>query len=230
MNIAVILAGGTGMRTGADIPKQYIEVDGKPMIRFCLETFLTHESIESVQIVLDKSWQKYMLYHIQLVEKQFKVLGKFRGFSNPGANRQLSIYHALTDIRNYAKENDKVFIHDAARPFVTTDQITRCLTDIEGHDGVLPVLPVKDTMYMTNGKSICSLLDRKYIYAGQTPELFLLGKYYEANKVLLPDRILSINGSTEPAVMAGMDIRLSEGDEGNFKVTTKQDLELFKKF
>ena len=83
---------------------------------------------------------------------------------------------------------------------------------------------------MTNGKSICSLLDRKYIYAGQTPELFLLGKYYEANKVLLPDRILSINGSTEPAVMAGMDIRLSEGDEGNFKVTTKQDLELFKKF
>ena len=176
MNIAVILAGGTGIRTGADIPKQYIEVDGKPMIRFCLETFLTHESIESVQIVLDKSWQKYMLYHIQLVEKQFKVLGKFRGFSNPGANRQLSIYHALTDIRNYAKEDDKVFIHDAARPFVTTDQITRCLTDIEGHDGVLPVLPVKDTMYMTNGKSICSLLDRKYIYAGQTPELFLLGK------------------------------------------------------
>lgn len=170
-----------------------------------------------------------MLYHIQLIEKQFKILGKFRGFSNPGANRQMSIYHALTDIRNYAKEDDKVFIHDAARPFVTTDQITRCLTDIEGHDGVLPVLPVKDTMYMTNGKRICSLFDRKYIYAGQTPELFLLGKYYEANKVLLPDRILSINGSTEPAVMAGMDIRLSAGDEGNFKVTTKQDLELFKK-
>lgn len=119
MNIAVILAGGTGIRTGADIPKQYIEVDGKPMIRFCLETFLTHESIESVQIVLDKSWQKYMLYHIQLIEKQFKILGKFRGFSNPGANRQMSIYHALTDIRNYAKEDDKVFIHDAARPFVT---------------------------------------------------------------------------------------------------------------
>ncbi len=71
--------------------------------------------------------------------------------------------------------------------------------------------------------------DRERVCAGQAPELFLLGKYYEANKALLPDRILSANGSTEPAVMAGMDIRLSEEDEENFKVTTKKDDERFKK-
>ena len=71
--------------------------------------------------------------------------------------------------------------------------------------------------------------DRERVCAGQALELFLLGKYYEANKALLPDRILSANGSTEPAVMAGMDIRLSEEDEENFKVTTKKDDERFKK-
>ena len=76
---------------------------------------------------------------------------------------------------------------------------------------------------------ICSLPDTERVCAGQAPVLFLLGKYYEANKALLPDRILSANGSTEPAVMAGMDIRLSEEDEENFKVTTKKDDERFKK-
>ena len=71
--------------------------------------------------------------------------------------------------------------------------------------------------------------DTELLCAGKAPVLFLLGKYYEANKALLPDRILSVNGSTEPAVMAGMDIRLSEGGEENFKVTTKKDVERFKK-
>lgn len=61
-------------------------------------------------------------------------------------------------------------------------------------------------------------------FCGQAPELFLLGKYYEANRALLPERILQINGSTEPAVMAGMDIVMIPGDEGNFKITTKADL------
>ena len=90
------------------------------------------------------------------------------------------------------------------------------------------MLPVKDTMYMGDGKRICSLLDRERIYAGQAPEVFLLGKYYEANRALLPNRILSVNGSSEPAVAAGMDISLSEGDEENFKVTTQKDMELFR--
>lgn len=72
-----------------------------------------------------------------------------------------------------------------------------------------------------------SLLDRGTIYAGQAPEVFQIGRYYEANRKLLPDRILQINGSTEPAVMDGMDIAMIPGDEGNFKITTPGDLERF---
>ena len=88
---------------------------------------------------------------------------------------------------------------------------------------------MKDTVYCSeNGKTITSLLDRGAVFAGQAPEVFLLGKYYVANRRLLPDAILWINGSTEPAVMAGMDIAMIPGDEGNFKITTPGDLERFR--
>ena len=72
-------------------------------------------------------------------------------------------------------------------------------------------------------------MDRKQVFAGQAPEVFKLGPYYEANRVLLPDEILKINGSTEPAVLAGMDIALIDGDEQNYKITTKEDLLRFER-
>ena len=88
---------------------------------------------------------------------------------------------------------------------------------------------MKDTVYQSrDGKAISSLLDRNSIFAGQAPEVFLLGKYYEANRRLFPEKILEIKGSTEPAIMAGMDIVMIPGDEGNFKITTREDLERFR--
>ncbi len=90
------------------------------------------------------------------------------------------------------------------------------------------MLPMKDTVYSSaDGKRITALLDRSEIYAGQAPEVFRLGVYYAANVRLLPDRIKNINGSTEPAVMAGLDVAMIFGDENNFKITTKADLERF---
>ena len=123
-----------------------------------------------------------------------------------------------------------MLIHDAARPVISEALITRCLSAAAGHDGVMPVLPMKDTVYYsTDGVKVKSLLNRNEIYAGQAPELFRLGTYYEANKKLLPDQILRINGSTEPAIIAGLDIVMIPGEESNFKITTKSDLERFRK-
>ncbi|MBR5765493.1 MAG: 2-C-methyl-D-erythritol 4-phosphate cytidylyltransferase, partial [Lachnospiraceae bacterium] len=88
--------------------------------------------------------------------------------------------------------------------------------------------PMKDTVYLSeDGKGITGLLDRKSVYAGQAPELFKLKAYYEANKRLLPDDILKINGASEPAVMAGMKIAMIPGDETNVKVTSALDLEKY---
>lgn len=220
MNIAVILSGGAGTRVGGGIPKQYIEVAGKPLFAYCLETFQSHPRIDAVQIVAEESWRP-------LIRRW--AGGKLRGFSAPGETRQLSICNALEDILAYAPEDSTVILHDAARPLVAPRQIDDCVGGCGAHDGVMPVLPMKDTVYLSDGRRVTSLLDRASVCAGQSPEAFLLGKYYRANRALFPDRIRRINGSTEPAVLAGLDVALAAGDDRNFKITTSEDLARFRR-
>ena len=220
MNIALVLAGGTGTRLGTDIPKQYIRVNGRMIIDYCLETMEHSKDIDEVWIVADKMWQQHI-----------KKINKFKGYACPGSNRQLSIYNGLRAIEASLLDEQKdvnVLIHDAARPFLTDKLIHECVEAVAGHDGVLPVLPMKDTVYYSeDGKAISSLINRNKVYAGQAPELFRLKPYIKANETLLPDKILLVNGSTEPAIMAGMDIVMITGDENNYKITTKADMDRF---
>lgn len=220
MKIAMILSGGVGARIGSDIPKQYISVRGKMVITHCLQVFGDHSGIDAIQIVAQEQWHDKI--YKQMPEN---VLEKFKGFSAPGANRQWSIFHGLQDILRYAERSDIVIIHDAVRPLVSEAMLSACMEACKEHEGVMPVLPMKDTVYLGDGSRVASLLDRGSVYAGQAPEAFLFGKYYEANVRLMPEQIDRINGSTEPAVMAGMDVAMIPGDEGNFKITTRTDLD-----
>lgn len=241
MVTALILSGGTGKRMGTDIPKQYIKVNGRPVISWCMECLAAHPEIDAIQIVAEEMWRDTISECMgfmgetsdceEFTDKfKEKFKDKFKGFSAPGENRQLSIFSGLKDIKSYAADSDYVLVHDAARPLLSTQMVTDCINAVTGHDGVIPVLPMKDTVYLSeNGKTITSLLNRSQIYAGQAPELFVLGKYYEANTRLMPDEIMKINGSTEPAVIAGMDMAVIPGDERNFKITTRADLEKFEK-
>ena len=225
MNIALLLSGGTGTRLGESVPKQYLEVNGKKIISYSLEILLCSDCIDAVQIVASDQWRDAVMAEID------KILSgaskeKFRGFSDPGENRQLSILSGMESCKSYAGDDDIILVHDAARPFVSEKLIERILAAASEHDGAMPVLPMKDTVYFSeDGKAVSKLLKREKIFAGQAPEAFKLGKYFDATRALLPDRILTINGATEPAIMAGMDIAMVEGDERNFKVTTKADLE-----
>lgn len=224
MNIALVLSGGTGTRLGANMPKQYLEVCGKPILMYCLETMCDSTHIDGIQIVAAAEWQEIILSWLE----KYQLMAKFKGFSLPGENRQLSIFSGLKSIREYASDDALVLIHDAARPNLAESLIDKCFEAIEGYDGVLPVLPMKDTVYLSeDGKQITSLLKRSRVYAGQAPELFRLGSYYGANEALLPDKILEINGSTEPAILDGLNVAVIPGDEGNFKITTQADLERF---
>lgn len=225
MNIALILSGGIGSRMETDIPKQYIEVAGKPIVSYCIKTMSECDKIDAIQIVADEKWQSKFEKWLQTSD----VKHKFRGFSTPGDSRQLSIYNGLNDVIKYAQEDDVVVIHDAARPLLSKRMIEDCFSALTVYDGVIPVLRMKDTVYMSeDGKRISSLLNRSKIFAGQAPECFLLGKYLKANERLMPEQIKMISGSTEPAIMARLNVVMIHGDENNFKITTKADLERFR--
>ncbi|MDO5401967.1 MAG: IspD/TarI family cytidylyltransferase [Eubacteriales bacterium] len=227
MNIALILSGGIGSRVGADIPKQYIEVNNQMIITYCLRTICEHPMIDVVFIVAEEEWHNSIMEDVNRAGLDGKKIG---GFAQPGSNRQLSIYNGLKKIKENYNEDCAVLIHDAARPMLSSQLITSCINALEGHDGVLPVLPMKDTVYLSeDGKAVSGLLDRRRIFAGQAPEVFRLGKYLYANERLLPEAILSINGSTEPAVMAELDISMIVGDEKNVKITSREDLEAFRR-
>lgn len=206
------------MRAGEGLPKQYLEAEGKPMIAYALEVFEAHPDINGLRIVAEASYRDYL--------KTF--LGdRFQGFSEPGENRQLSILNGLEDMKQYAGDDDVVIIHDAARPFVSAELISACLDACRKHEGAMPALPVKDTVYLSDGNRITSLLERNQVYAGQAPEAFRFRPYYEANKCLAPERMLAVHGSAEPAVIAGMDIAVIPGEEENWKVTSQMDVERF---
>lgn len=226
MNAALVLSGGVGTRLKSDVPKQYMKAAGRMVVTYCIETFLRHPAVDAVQVVAEDEWRELMLAELDYLGISRE---KLAGFSHPGENRQMSVFHGLQDIQFQAGGDAVVIIHDAARPCIRAEQITDCLGALEGHDGVMPVLPMKDTIYQSiDGRSVSELLDRSCVFAGQAPEVYRMKPYYRANERLLPDQILKINGSTEPAVLAGLDIVMIHGDENNFKITTREDLERFR--
>jgi 2-C-methyl-D-erythritol 4-phosphate cytidylyltransferase len=206
-----------------DIPKQYYKVKERPIIGYVLKTLLAYDHLAGLVIVADEAWQDVI--RAELADYPGKL-----GFAEPGTNRQLSVYHALLALREEmgTSDEDVVLIQDAARPNTSLAQIAQCFEAAKGHDGAIPVLPMKDTVYLSDdGKAVTSLLNRSSVFAGQAPEAFRYGAYRKANQALLPDKILGINGSTEPAILAGLDVAMIPGDEHNYKITTRADLERF---
>lgn len=223
-NVILLLSGGTGTRVGAKIPKQYIDVKGRPLFSYALAG-MKASCVDGVQVVAASEWHEQILSEFERAD----LMPLFKGFSSPGVNRQLSIYNGLQDIKAYAALESLVMVHDAARPYLTESMVQSYFMAADGHDGALPVLPMKDTIYHSkDGKVISGLLNRDELFAGQAPEVYRLGKYLTANERLLPDDILRINGAAEPAIMAGMDIAIVDGEEKNFKITTPADLERFR--
>lgn len=221
MNIAIILSGGVGSRMGTNIPKQYIKIHGKPVIWYCLKTFIEIPSIDSVIIVRADEWSEFvedLITSLHVVKPVY--------YARSGETRQYSIYNALLVAQNHkANPDDVIIIHDAARPLVRAELIFNCLEMCKTADGVLPVIPVKDTLYQSmDGCHISSLLNRNELFAGQAPEAFRFGKYMKLHQEMPREEMLKINGSTEIAYKGGLQIKLIRGNEMNFKITTPDDL------
>lgn len=224
MNIAIILSGGIGTRMGLNLPKQYIMVDGQPIINYCVKVFLNNAKTDVLVIGVADEWQEFVRENITKLNPLKPIF-----YAPSGETRQYSIYNALKVIEEKGyKEDDVVIIHDAARPLVTQELIDRCYNGCNDADCVMPVIPIKDTTYLSeDGKHIKSLLNRSHLWGGQAPEAFLFGKYLKAHDNMSREELLKISGSTELAFKSGLDCQMVEGDPMNFKITTQEDLSNF---
>lgn len=213
MTAGLILAGGTGTRiVGYDTPKQFLEVGGKTIISYCLETFRNCTEIDMICVVADEQW------HFQIGDYLF---------APAGSSRQQSIYNGLKALKPYTPEY--VIIHDSARPCVTVDDIRNLKLAALEFDGATPSLPVTETIYRSfNKKTIANTLNRDELFLGQTPECYDFEQYFAAHEKYA-DMLDCFRGSSEIAVNAGMKISLCKGNPNNFKITTNDDLNRFKK-
>ena len=225
MGFALVLSGGKGVRLGNIIPKQYLEISNKPIIGYCLDTFQSNDNIDGIYIVLDDHWKNYVLSYIEE-----NNISKFKGFASSGVSRSHSILNGLSEMKSHdLLYNSIVIIHDAARPNVSHEIINNCIDKLSEYDCSMPVIPVKDTIYVSNdSKTISSLLNRDLLCAGQAPEAIHLDQYLNIMKKLSDDELASISGTSALAFEYGLTVGLFPGNESNYKITTIEDLNKFK--
>ena len=226
-NTALVLAGGVGSRMNmGSFPKQYLMVDDRPVLDYCLCTFQNAKIVDAIVIVADPSWRDF-------IEQWLKKSGitKFVAFADPGETRQMSIFNGLEVIEQQEADCENVIIHDSARPLISQTLIENCFLGLQDAEGVMPVLPVKDTCYQSlDGRSISGFLPRSQLFAGQAPEAFRLQPYLQLHRTLPLEVLLEISGSSELAYKHGLKVAMIPGEEKNFKITTQDDLKLLEKY
>lgn len=225
MNYAIILSGGIGTRMQmGDFPKQYLEVEKKPILLYTLEQFQKSSAVEKIVIVAADAWREKIRGWMEE-----DGITKFLAFADAGDTRQESIHNGLTVcMEDSVSENDGVIIHDGVRPLVSEQLIGDCLAALADHEGCMPVLPMKDTIYQSSdGTKIDHLLERSTLFAGQAPEAFRLHPYAKINREASKEELSLTRGTSEIAYRHGMDVAMIPGDERNFKITTRSDLERF---
>ena len=211
---ALILAGGTGSRLGSDIPKQYLPLNGKSVLRRTVDAFLDHPAIDCVQVVIGP--QDATLYAEAVGD------AGLRPPATGGASRQESGRNGLEALAD--EKPEFVLIHDAARPFVDAATIDRILSALETSDAVLPGIPVADTLKRGDGDPprVAGTVDRSGLWRAQTPQGFRYGKILEAHRTCA-GRELTDDAAV--AEFAGLDVALVPGHDDNFKITTREDME-----
>lgn len=225
-NIAIIFAGGSGERMGSGIPKQFIEVEGKPIIIHTLEIFEEHPLVDAIYVACRSDYIKKLE---RMTKKSF--ITKISGIVPGGMTGQESIYKGLKAAFDSEGPDNVVLIHDGVRPCITPDTITRNI-EVQREKGTAitcnkffetPAISKDSTM-------VDSLIDREEMYVVQAPQTFNLGEIISEH-----DKLREINPTYKGVIdsctlmkNAGKDIFLVEGNRGNIKVTTPEDLYVFR--
>lgn len=223
MNIAIVLSGGAGSRFGAGVPKQYLEMAGKPVVVHTLEQFEGCPQVEHVLVAAEQVWKEKLLFW-----KERYGLAKLREIAPAGRDRQHSILNGLLAAQKYAAGEDAgVIIQDAARPLTSPGLIGRLAEGLAQAPAVLPVISVTDTVYYTtDGQWAEGIPDRSTLRAGQAPEAFRFRDYLELYKGTPSERLSAMSGSCQLPCSAGWRVKLVPGERENIKLTYSLDWKL----
>lgn len=224
MNIALILAAGSGSRIHSEVPKQFIKIKDKPLFMYPTLIFNNNPNIDKIIIVTSEP-------HIEEVKKEIlkyntnKVIAVVKG----GKTRKESTYFGLLKLKELnINDNDIVLIHDAARAMINDQIINQNILACEKYSAVCTAIPAADTIVMSsNGKYITNLLNRDELYINQTPQTFKFDLIFKAHQnALNKDEIYTDDANL--VFQLNHQIHFVEGSKNNFKITTDFDLEVFK--
>ena len=225
MNIALIIAGGVGQRMGQDIPKQFINVDNIPVIVYTMAAFQKHPEIDAIEIVCVDGWHEVLYAYA----KQFGISKLENGVSG-GKNGQDSIRNGLYDIaKRHNDDNDLVLIHDAIRPLLSEEIISDNIRVCKEHGNAITVIPCNAAMLKTyDGIHSETQVPRDNLKETQTPQTFFLKDIIAAHKEALEKGIVASVASCTMYIELGRKLYMCKGSEKNIKLTTVEDVEIFK--
>jgi 2-C-methyl-D-erythritol 4-phosphate cytidylyltransferase len=218
--IAVIPASGKGLRSGFTTPKQFIKVAGKEIIVYTLQTFQKNKSINKIIIAAEP---EYFSVLIKLVKKY--KLSKVKLIVEGGSTRQQSVYNAV--LSSGAGDNDLLVVHDAARAMLPAVVLDNAIKTAKQKGNALVCIKAKDTLI--KGKEfVKEYLNRDEVYYAQTPQIF---KYRDLQKALSKADKENFIGTDESMLIKrlGKKVNIVEGSVFNFKITTKEDVEMFRR-
>lgn len=228
MNVGLIIAGGSGSRMGQDIPKQFINVYDKPILIYTLEGFQRHPNIDAIEVVCIEGWHDIVWAYA----KQFNI-DKLRWVVNGGSTGQESIRNGVYGLEGVCNENDIVIIHDGIRPLVDESVLSDVIIKCEQYGNAVTSLPYNEQIFVIDDdSSTTKYIPRETLRRVSTPQAYLFGlldsKYHEAF-----EKGIGIYGSAYANTMMvdlGERLYFAAGSDKNIKITTKDDLELFKAY
>ncbi len=224
MNIAIITAAGTGMRTGQAVPKQFLNVYDKPIIIYTLECFQRHPEIDAIYVAILEGWEGFM----DLYAKQFGIT-KLKGIVRGGDTGQKSIENVLKKVAEECSREDMILVHDGSRPFVPQKLITDTIATCRKHGNAIAATDTKEAMLQTDDKIKSTVsIDRETLYRTQTPHAMFLGDLLDLHEEAKAKGITGSVATCTLLIECGYTVWFVRGSDLNFKITSKEDLMLFR--
>ncbi|MCL1077798.1 2-C-methyl-D-erythritol 4-phosphate cytidylyltransferase [Parashewanella spongiae] len=217
--VAIIPAAGVGQRMGANIPKQYLEIDGISILSHTVKAFLNHPKVDVVIVAVSKDDQ----YFDQLPESNHSKLVKVQG----GSERANTVLESLKSASQLGYEDSWALVHDAARPCITRRDIDLLLKSRENYpNGAILAMPVRDTMKRADSSSLIkNTVCRELLWHAMTPQMFVVSELQKNLNEALNDNVL-ITDESSAMEWAGINPGLISGRADNIKVTHAEDLQL----